>query len=49
MGLAFSTDNRLEGRNENPAVKCKPSTEHLGELWHLKINEAAGASKIIAH
>lgn len=49
MGLAFSTDNRLEGRNENPAVKCKPSTEHLGELWHLKINEAAEASKIIAH
>lgn len=47
--LAFSTDNRLEGRNENPAIKCKPGTEHLTEPCHPRINEAAGASKIIAH
>ena len=47
--LAFSTDNRLEGRNENPASKCKPSTEHLTELCHPRINEAAGACKIIAY
>lgn len=46
--LAFGTD-RLEGRNENPAIKCKPSTEQLTKQCHPRINEAAGTSKIIAH